>query len=339
MSSSKWLLDQFKENAKSTGRIVPIVRVQASLENANGQSKRDTLGLHPSEICKKDWCPRSSWYAIKGFPKPSETLTFGRLNIFAEGNAIHHKWQQWLRNAGVLRGLFKCNACGFTSTEDFTNCECGSNSIRYAEVPIRNEEYNITGHADGIVEDANGQLLIEIKSVGTGTIRFESPELFVPYSKGEITIDELWNRIRKPFPSHLRQANMYMFCMGIHELAFIYEWKPTQDVKEFNVRFQPEIIESILEGCKDVVSHLEGKRPPMRPVWASGIDNTTCKKCPYKNKCWGEEDDTDSQSNTIQRSIGEVHGQVQPPSETRGVAPRDTEGPRRVVRRRSDDLL
>jgi len=334
MGNNKWILEQLKENANSTGVILPIVRVQAALDNANSQAERDSSGLHPSEICKKNWCPRSSWYTLMGFPRPTTSPGFNLLNIFAEGNAIHNKWQTWLWHAGVLRGNWQCRLCDHRwQGAGGTSCpSCGAEAVRYREVPIRNEEYNITGHADGIVAHADGETLIEIKSVGVGTLRFEAPDLFIPYSKGEITIDEMWNRIRKPFPSHLRQANLYMFCTGIHTLSFIYEWKPTQDVKEFTVRFQPEIIDDILTGCADIMAHIEGKRPPMRPMWVDSITHATCKSCPYKNKCWGE-DDTDSTDHASDRSGGEVQGQVQPPSTTGVGTPGDTPGPRRVIRR------
>lgn len=340
MGNNKWILEQLKENAKSKGVILPIVRVQSALDNATAQAKRDTSGLHPSEICKKNWCPRSSWYGLMGFPRPATAPGFNLLNIFAEGNAIHNKWQTWLWHAGVLKGWWQCQECehrweGIGGEHCPT---CDSTHIRYREVPIRNEEYNITGHADGIVVQENLETLIEIKSVGVGTLRFEAPDIFIPYSKGEITIDEVWNRVRKPFPSHLRQANLYMFCTGIHSLAFIYEWKPTQDVKEFNVRFQPEIIDDILTGCASIMAHLDGKRPPMRPMWANSITHSTCKTCPYKSKCWGD-DDTDSTNHTSDRPGGEIQEQVQSPSTTGVSASGDTPGPRRVVRRGLDESV
>lgn len=297
MASKKWLLDSIKESAKSTGRVLPIVSVQASRENHDKQKNRDTEHLHPSEISKKRWCPRSSWYTIKGYPQPPQSSNFQRLNVFAEGNAIHNKWQTWLWEAGSLIGNWKCINCGHTwygkSHTKVTPCaSCGSvGTTVYREVSISSEEYRIIGHADGLVEDKNGQFLLEVKSVGAGTIRYESPDLFVLYSKGQIDIDELWNRIRSPFPSHLRQANLYMMCTGVHSLSFIYEWKPTQAVKEFVVQYQPELIDDVLKGCKTVIEHLELNKPPKKPVWVSGPSDQTCKYCPYNKECWGDDED------------------------------------------------
>lgn len=258
-----WHLKNYKNLITSKGRIVPVVEKELLKEQLN--STRDTLHLHPSEICKKDWCPRSSWYTIKGYDKSEKSLSFQTLNIFAEGHAIHDKWQTWLENAGVLE---------------------------QREVAIFNEENRLMGHADGIINDSKGRAILEIKSVGIGTIRMENYDLWKKYSNKEITIDEAWKQVRQPFPTHLRQLNLYMYCLGIHEGVFIYEWKPNQDVKEFSVKFQPELIESTLSGCNSVIRGLESGIPPMRPAWVEDSTSATCKNCLYKKVCW-KDDDTD----------------------------------------------
>lgn len=254
--STPWHLKNYRSALTSHGRIVPVVEKMLIKEQL--ESTRDILHLHPSEICKKDWCPRSSWYTIKGYEKQDKPLSFQTLNIFAEGHNIHGKWQAWLMDAGVLEK---------------------------PEVPIYNEEHLIMGHADGVINDSKGKAVLEIKSVGAGTIRMEDFDLF----SNSANHDEMWKKVRKPFMSHLRQINLYMYCLGIHDGVFIYEWKPTQDVKEFSVKFQPELIESILTSCRLVVRALESGIPPMRPAWIEDSNNKTCKSCPYNNVCWKED--------------------------------------------------
>lgn len=258
MTDTPWHLKNYKNTLNSRYRVVPVVEDVLIREQLN--STRDTLHLHPSEICKKDWCPRSSWYTIRGYEKTERPLSFQTLNIFAEGHAIHAKWQKWLMDAGVLE---------------------------QAEVPISNEEYLLLGHADGIINDKKGKAILEIKSVGAGTIRMEDFEAFSTSS----TPDEMWKKVRQPFMTHLRQVNLYMYCTGIHEAVFIYEWKATQEVKEFSVKFQPHLIESILAGCQSVIRGLESGIPPMRPVWIEDSSHKVCKTCPYKNVCWKEDKD------------------------------------------------
>jgi hypothetical protein len=122
---------------------------------------------------------------------------------------------------------------------------------------LRDDENRIIGHADGEIEDAQGRALIEIKSVGIGTVRFEKPSLFADYNIGKLSIDDVWKNIKTPFAAHIRQGNLYMHCRKVDTIVFIYEWKPSQAVKEFEIKFNPDIVAPILEGCKTVMSHLE----------------------------------------------------------------------------------
>lgn len=256
MSDTPWHLKNYKNLMISKGRIIPVVEkhlIQQQLD-----STRDTAHLHPSEICKKDWCPRSSWYTIKGYEGKDESFSFQRLNIFAEGHAIHEKWQKWLLDAGVLE---------------------------QAEVPIFNEHYRIMGHADGIINDKNGRAVLEIKSVGMGTIRMEDIDLF----KSSDNPETLWKKIRQPFSTHLRQLNLYMYCLNLDSGVILYEWKPNQDVKEFSVKLQKELIEDILSGCQSVVTALQSGIPPMRPTLAESSESRICKNCPYAKVCWKDD--------------------------------------------------
>lgn len=284
---SDWASKDYKQSFKSRGRIIPAVERALMRETVVRNEHRDTLHLHPSEISKKDWCPRASWYKIKGHPVPPESLSFQRLNIFAEGHSIHEKWQRWLHQAGLLSGLWECRDCTNTFYADAPNiCQsCFSTAIKYKEVPIRNDELHIMGHSDGEIIDEQGRSLIEIKSVGIGTVRWENPSLFHGYQNKELTIDGVWKNIKKPFASHIRQGTIYMHCRKIDTIVFIYEWKPTQDVKEFVVEYQPEIMEPIIQGCKSVVEHLDGDTPPPRTTWAS-VAHPECKKCPFYKECW-----------------------------------------------------
>jgi len=289
-----------------------LAPVERMLLEQNQTSDRDKLHLHPSEICKKDWCPRSSWYRIMGYPEPPEKLTFQKLLVFAEGHNIHGKWQAWLMDAGVLKQV---------------------------EVPIFNKEHRIMGHADGVIKDKHGEAVLEIKSVGVGTVRFEDYGLFAPYSKKEITLEQLWASIKHPFDSHVRQLQLYMYCLGIHQGVILYEWKATQEVKEFSVEYQPDLIAPILASCMAVQSALDEEMPPSRPLWLAP-DHRVCKNCPFKEECWKNENgsnghqgsDGDSGRRADRGRDAEVLRQVPVARQADGPDSRDARQPRRVVR-------
>lgn len=272
------------------GRVVPAVAIQLLKNKQERDKGRDNSKLHPSELSKKDWCPRASWYSLKGYKKPSENFSFQRLNVFAEGHSIHAKWQKWLWNAGILEGMWACQSCKYTwwDVSPETCTECDSTLIDYSEVPLDDPEYMLIGHADGIVTDKKGRALVEIKSIGLGTIRWEAPDLYGQYISENLTMDELWKRIRQPMATHVRQGMLYMHCTNIHDLVFIYEWKATQEVKEFTIKYIPELVQPILDNCKRVMAALDGKIPPMRPAWAESVSCSGCKFCPFKDTCWKE---------------------------------------------------
>ena len=288
MTDTPWYTKNYKDLAKVKGRILPAIQTQVALNSKERNSTRDTEHLHPSELSKKDWCARAAWYKIRQYPAAEESLAFSRLNIFEEGHAIHAKWQKWIQQAGILGGTWECEACHERWEGVSPECcpVCSSDAFRYREVPVRNDAHRILGHADGEVVDAEGRALIEIKSVGLGTVRWDHPTLFKAYSSGELTLDGLWKNIKKPFASHVRQGHVYMYCTGHDSIVFIYEWKPTQEVKEFTVNYQEEIMQPILDNCKTVIYHLEEDTLPDTPDWAYDKNSSGCKFCPYKKECW-----------------------------------------------------
>lgn len=280
---SKADLASIKTGMRVKGRLIPVVLAQASVENNQHNEKRDTKYLHPSDICKRDWCPRSSMYKMFGVDgEIKKQHGFITLNIFATGHMIHNKWQGWLERSGVMK---------------------------QRELPIFDEEHHIMGTADGLIDDANGQAILEIKSVGTGTVRYENYDLYKQYESKELTDIELFKRIRQPFITHLRQINLYMYVTGIHQGIILYEWKATQDCKEFEVTYQPALIQHILAAASLVKQHLKDGTLIDRPEWA-WINHKTCKQCPYLDVCW--RNDVHGTNTNNKHSSAELLGEVQP---------------------------
>jgi len=347
-SATNWL--DFKKSLTGNGRLLPLVERTLMQENAASQEKRDTEFLHPSEMCKKDWCPRSSYYRLSGVPEAVESHPFTLLNVFAEGNDIHDKWQRWLADAGVLHGKWECRVCNYefygARPKACPEPHCMADYkgwCRYREVAIFSEEYGVIGHSDGHIVDRKGEALLEIKSVGVGTLRFEAPDISVALGKGEITLEQAWAAIRYPFPSHIRQGQLYMFFTGIHTIVFIYECKWNQQVKEFTIHFDQSKIQDILDGCVAVKRARERNKPPIKPMWATESTCSGCKKCPFNKTCWKEDayedrtDDTRIASETL--SAGEVSDEVRPARPTRSGNTGPAAEPRRLVRRQPDEGL
>jgi hypothetical protein len=270
---------------KEPGVVLPLVKkVLMDRNNTTFDPTRRTDIIHPSELCRSDFCPRATYWRITGRQQKPENIPFNLENILTEGNSIHEKWQRWLRKSGKLWGLWQCDMCDMdvTGFDPILCLECGS-KINYAEVPLEVPDYMMAGFEDAGLPDS--ATLVELKSVGLGTLRHEMPKLLKMHSVRADSHDvpdlqKIWANIRSPFPSHLKQACIYLWMAQQMELPFIrvsvvYEFKPSQRVKEFIVGLDimADIMPRILEKALNVKHAIEDNKEPSCYV------NSSCKQC------------------------------------------------------------
>jgi hypothetical protein len=244
---------------------------------------RDYTVLHPSDMIKKDWCKRSSYFLLKGHERIAEKPNLRLQSIFDEGHYIHAKWQNWFQEMGVLHGKFKCLSCShITWGTSPAECEsCGWKVLDYAEVTLVDEELRIAGHTDGWVKGLGDDCLIEIKSIGPGTIRSEAPDLMMD-AGGDFM--KAWGNVRKPFGPHVLQGQIYLELMKrmnnpVDEIVFLYELKADQSYKEFSVKADYELVRHVFDGARFVVDSVNSSTVPD----CSNVPGGTCKQCaPYK---------------------------------------------------------
>jgi len=240
--------------------------------------------LHPSDIVKPEWCALASYHALQGNyietrDKPSLRLQ----SIFDEGHAIHKKWQGYFSEMGVLYGRWYC--------ENENHYEWGTSAdlvsdmdhfFEYKEVPLHSNKHRIAGHSDGWIKNIGKDCLIEIKSIGGGTIRLEEPSLF----GADNNVESAWKNIRRPFNSHYKQGQVYLHLAHLmveegilesapEEIVFLYELKADQSYKEFVVQYNPEHIAPIFETALDVVWAVDNQRPPVCSI----NPMKGCKRC------------------------------------------------------------
>lgn len=310
-------LAPFADAKKQGGKLLPLVErflLKQHLAGEDDLERRQDI-IHPSEMAKSDWCPRATYYRIvwtaEGRKLPVEKWRFQRENIFYEGDRIHDKWQANLWAMGVLWGRWKCLHCiTYFWGQSPRVCEkCGSPALRYAEVPMQSAAHLLGGQGDGETRIKDSCLFVEVKSVGDGTVRIESPTAFRKHNhkvieKGtdkESTYFDmrgLFRDIRHPFPSHFRQVLIYLFLRDLKTqnedwpecegCVIIYEAKSTQATKEFFVKRDNSLIEDLLSECLDIVYALENDRVPACKVGR----RSSCPECePFINP---KKDDSDS---------------------------------------------
>lgn len=281
----KRFLDSQKVQTKIVGPVERMLlgRDPWDMYLGNGEIvQRRWDRIHPSELAGNDWCPRAAFYRISRGPIEGEKHRFQTQVIFEEGHEYHRKWQMWAWDLGVLRGRFNCAACmpsseTFDATSPAACPKCGASrrALDYREVPLKAESHLITGSSDGDLDeggDPEDEPLIEIKSIGIGTIRMEAPGLIRKHTykvelengKTKTLLDQegLWRDIRRPLPSHLRQGLIYCWVLGRRSIVFVYEFKPDGRSKEFHVKADFKYIEDLLDECLDVKHALDTGNPP-----------------------------------------------------------------------------
>lgn len=285
-----WYLKNYEQQFKAKKENRLLSKIEAVLvEELANDSYVPSGNIRPSEMAANEWCPRQTYYRLTEEPvSDQESFSMRRENIFEEGHYIHAKWQNWMWKAGGLVGVFRCKKCGHGWMDKSpTNCpSCSSTMLAYKEVPLYSEEYRIKARADGEWEDDQGRALVELKSVGLGTIRWDAPLLYAAYEKGEVDLDGLWKRIKRPLLAHRKQINLYLWLRKLENAIVIYEWKPTQAVKEFHLTYDEELVLPMLGGAKSVIDALADAIPPKRPEQATGKGCSMCRYCPYKTTCW-----------------------------------------------------
>lgn len=289
-ADKKTPIGKIAELKASTGIVIPEIKkvLLAHHERNTARTSRRSNTIFPSEMARSEWCPRSTYYRMSGMPDPASTYSFGLDNVFSEGNAIHAKWQGWLAETGHLWGDWSCEECGTRINNSLkppdskgyyiSGVENSHHDWVYKEVTLKSTSHMISGHADGALYNHN--CLIEIKSMGIGTFRFEAPKLLEEHTyeiKGKkiVDIEGMWKSLHRPLISHVKQGNIYLFMaqemgMPFEEIVFLYEFKANQQVKEFRIKRSEDILAKMLDTATKIEYALAQGVPPACPFGGCG---------------------------------------------------------------------
>jgi hypothetical protein len=255
-------LDKFLKAGKTNSRVLGKVE-RHILSTPRDASRRSDL-LHPSAMVSPTWCHRASYFHLLGHEPAPRPITLNQHMIFAEGHRIHEVWQDVFRDMGTLYGMWEIVETGATYW-GFASDHNDKYTVKYREVPLDNEELMITGHADGWLVGFGEPLLLEVKSIGIGSMRYYSPGLV----KADSDFAAAWKAIDTPFESHISQVQLYLKLLELsdhevtpQEAVIIYESKVNQEVKEFVVRKDSWGINHILDAAKMIVEAVKTRTPP-----------------------------------------------------------------------------
>lgn len=279
-------LKEYRSIKRQHGVVLPLVQEHLLRVGDAGQ---DPSVVHPSEMSKPDWCIRATAQRITtGIQPPDDKFNFILQNIYAEGTAIHEKWQSWLGDTGRLWGDWRCAICKReitgTTPPAWVYPMCGSfagepvpHIWRYREVSLA--AGLISGHEDAAI-DTN---LVEFKSIGVGTLRVGNPDLLKKHAvktrAGKTCYDteRIWQGVRGPFRTHMVQSTIYLWLaqqMGLPftKVSIVYEHKYDQRTKEFEIGLNMKLIDPLLAKVERIEYALATMSVP-------ACEFGGCKKC------------------------------------------------------------
>lgn len=283
------VMAEHARNKAHPGLVLPKVKDHL-LKEFRPDDTRDPMVIHPSEMAKDDWCLLGTYRRILAGRWPPEKFDFVRENIFEEGNDIHAKWQGRMGAAGFpLWGDWVCQICdhrarGCLEPEPYVDLygpldECdydGGHRWQYDEAHLdARDELLIIGHSDAAFDTS----LVEIKSVGIGTVRKDAPDLLKKYQESKMTdMTGLWNAIRRPFNSHLKQGDIYLHLAHVlglpyTQIVYLYECKWHQMAKEFVIKYDAVRSMKLIAKAQAVKYAVDNGIPP--PC----IKGSGCKQC------------------------------------------------------------
>jgi hypothetical protein len=267
-------LKRFIEVGKKDTRVLGSVERFLLSKPRDGSRRTDVL--HPSEMASGNWCHRASYFQLLGqAPQANRKMSMRLLSVFEEGHAIHAKWQRWFQQMNVLYGKWYCIEC---EEMFWGGSDCHDGPLEYREVPLFYEPLRISGHSDGWIVGLGDPLMLEIKSVGVGTLRWEAPELLI---ENDNDIEKAWKALKAPFQKHITQVQIYMKLAELlgyenvpQEAVLVYECKSNQEAKEFVVHKSDFGITELFDAAKMICDAVRDRIPPV-----CNLSSTECANC------------------------------------------------------------
>lgn len=227
-----------------------------------GLESTERVGLHASSMIAgdKEFCIRQQVLSLIYKQLQGEQIPVGLMRIFAEGNAIHEKWQRYLIRAGYAKA----------NTLDRTRFD---------------EEYKLSFTPDivcRIPEFYDGAMVGEIKSVNTYQFKNMTSH---PSARKQLQfyMFEL-----------IKQAKLRGTWNGKDYLKgfVLCDDKNTQDFKVFIYDYDKDFVSPFIDRCEEVKFYYEKAVKENKMVGRKKDCNSyTCKlaeKCPMKDVCFGK---------------------------------------------------
>jgi len=129
-----------------------------------------------------------------------------------------------------------------------------------AETNIPPQEI-ISGRTDAIISLGNELYVLDIKSIN----------------------GMIFGKLESPKEEHINQLQLYLHFFNIPKGIILYVSKDSQELKEFQVSYNPKIAKELLKGLQDLKTKIESNTVPL-PL-SEWPNNWQCKYCQFADVC------------------------------------------------------
>lgn len=318
------LKDLIKSKKKSNSIVIPVIEQQVLFSNYRERENWDYKVLHPSQICKKDFCPRAWVLGIDYDVNSQEKFNVDTLLKFAVGTTLHEMVQDILGKSGVLFGYWKCNKfckkapCtyfGFMPNKDWevaNKCKIAP-KWKFQELPVIDEELCISGKTDGLLVHDYSKYVFEFKTMNTDQFMSLLEPLEDHRRQAFWYLDILQRNNAKLIAEYTKMLNagydvskeLEVIKMPYRGVIFLYMDKNTQKMREFLIMnpfvekhtimstHDSEIVQMISDSKDKIRQTLELKKSGKLPDRIDLCEFSTsarAKKCPVRKYCFKEAD-------------------------------------------------
>lgn len=220
-----------------------------------GADTTERKGLHASAVIVSDdkFCYRQQVLSLFYKQLQGEQTKVGLKRIFAEGDAIHEKWQRLFIRGGLCEPL----DCDYSRFDDDFDLSYTPDII--CKLPVN---MSLTEPCDKWEE-----YIVEIKSVNTYT-----------YKK------------QKYHASGRKQCQLYMYLTGIHKGIVLCDDKNTQDFKVYRYDYNPAEIAPYIRRLEKIQEYKEqlilNKKLVPRMPQCSCYGSKKAQECPMRDVCF-----------------------------------------------------
>jgi len=190
---------------------------------------------------------------------------------FDMGKSFHTLVQnEWFGKWGWLLGKWECLNCHDMYLDQLIPriCKkCFQDKFFYHELEPESKEHGITAHVDGILLNDGVKRIVELKTANS------------------MAFNLVANIKRRPQDAHVKQIQMYMYLTGIHEGVILYFDKNESLIHQFDEKFRPDLVDSMLSQLQLARVGMRTKAVPTQKV----CDTKSCaraKSCPVRDICF-----------------------------------------------------